>query len=80
MMGIHKLTAGDGYLYLIRQTAAADSDKGRSSLGDYYSAKGESPGHDDRVTVLQIVGVVPEKFDLLPGNLLQRPIGIVVTI
>ena len=44
MMGTHKLTAGDGYLYLIRQTAAADSDKGRSSLGDYYSAKGESPG------------------------------------
>jgi TrwC relaxase len=45
MMSTHKLTAGDGYLYLIRQTAAADgSDKGRTSLSDYYSAKGESPG------------------------------------
>lgn len=45
MMGIHKLTAGDGYLYLIRQTAAHDADKrGRGSLGDYYSEKGESPG------------------------------------
>ncbi|MBY0286791.1 MAG: relaxase domain-containing protein [Mycobacteriaceae bacterium] len=44
-MSTHKLTAGDGYLYLIRQTAAADgTDKGRSSLNDYYSAKGESPG------------------------------------
>lgn len=25
MMGIHKLTAGDGYLYLVRQVAAADA-------------------------------------------------------
>ena len=45
MMGIHKLTAGDGYLYLIRQTAAHDAEqRGRASLGDYYSEKGESPG------------------------------------
>ena len=45
MMGIHKLTAGDGYLYLVRQVAAADAtSKGRTSLSDYYSAKGESPG------------------------------------
>ncbi|KDE96914.1 hypothetical protein Y900_030235 [Mycolicibacterium aromaticivorans JS19b1 = JCM 16368] len=44
-MGIHKLTAGDGYLYLIRQTAAHDADqRGRGSLGDYYTEKGESPG------------------------------------
>ncbi|MFA5607195.1 MAG: MobF family relaxase [Leucobacter sp.] len=42
---MHKLTAGDGYLYLVRQVAAADStQRGRSSLADYYSAKGESPG------------------------------------
>lgn len=41
MMGIHKLTAGDGYLYLVRQVAAADAtSKGRTSLSDYYSAKG----------------------------------------
>ncbi|MGE2818048.1 MobF family relaxase, partial [Mycobacterium heidelbergense] len=44
-MGLHKLTAGDGYMYLIRQVAAADAtDRGRPSLTDYYSAKGESPG------------------------------------
>lgn len=29
--GIHKLTAGDGYTYLIRQTAVGDGDKGRTS-------------------------------------------------
>jgi conjugative relaxase-like TrwC/TraI family protein len=45
MMGLHKLTAGDGYLYLIRQVAAADgTDRGRASLADYYSDKGEAPG------------------------------------
>ncbi|KAA0120910.1 exonuclease V subunit alpha [Mycolicibacterium sp. P9-22] len=44
-MTVHKLTAGDGYLYLVRQVAAADStERGRSTLADYYSAKGESPG------------------------------------
>ncbi|WP_155769063.1 MobF family relaxase, partial [Mycobacterium asiaticum] len=44
-MGLHKLTAGDGYLYLIRQVAAADgTDRARTSLADYYSSKGESPG------------------------------------
>jgi conjugative relaxase-like TrwC/TraI family protein len=45
MMSTHKLTAGDGYLYLIRQTAAHDAEKrGRATLGDYYSEKGETPG------------------------------------
>ena len=45
MMSTHKLTAGDGYLYLIRQTAAQDADqRGRASLSDYYTDKGESPG------------------------------------
>ena len=44
-MGLHKLTAGDGYLYLIRQVAASDAtERGRSSLADYYSSKGETPG------------------------------------
>ncbi|MQY24360.1 MobF family relaxase [Nocardia macrotermitis] len=42
---IHKLSAGDGFLYYIRQTAAHDaSNRGRNTLADYYSAKGESPG------------------------------------
>lgn len=45
MMTMHKLTAGDGYLYLIRQVAASDSThRGRPSLDDYYSSKGETPG------------------------------------
>ena len=45
MMSLHKLTAGDGYTYLTRQVATVDStERGYSSLGDYYAAKGESPG------------------------------------
>ncbi|MDT9081656.1 relaxase domain-containing protein, partial [Escherichia coli] len=33
------------YTYLIRQVAASDStERGYASLGDYYAAKGESPG------------------------------------
>src|SRR3546814_17571934 len=45
VMTLHKLTAGDGYLYLVRQVAAADdTQRGRSTLADYYSAKGEAPG------------------------------------
>jgi hypothetical protein len=45
MMTLHKLTAGDGYTYLTRQVAAHDStERGYSSLGDYYAAKGESAG------------------------------------
>ncbi|MTE16278.1 MobF family relaxase [Nocardia aurantiaca] len=42
---VHKLSAGDGFEYYLRQTAAHDvSERGRNSLADYYSAKGESPG------------------------------------
>ncbi|WP_168991348.1 MobF family relaxase, partial [Mycobacterium attenuatum] len=42
---MHKISAGDGYLYLVRQVAAADAThRGRSSLADYYSVKGEAPG------------------------------------
>src|ERR1700712_1405689 len=45
MMSLHKLTAGDGYTYLTRQVAAHDAtERGYSSLGDYYAGKGESPG------------------------------------
>ncbi len=44
-MTLHKLTAGDGYLYLIRQVVASDdTHRGRASLADYYSSKGETPG------------------------------------
>src|SRR3954447_19750191 len=44
-MSLRKLTAGDGYTYLTRQVAAHDAtEKGHSSLADYYDEKGESPG------------------------------------
>lgn len=42
---LHKISAGNGYLYYLRQVAAADStDRGPGTLADYYSARGESPG------------------------------------
>jgi len=45
-MTLHKLSAGTGYEYLTRQVAAVDSTElGRTTLADYYSAKGEAPGH-----------------------------------
>ena len=44
-MGLHKLTAGDGYSYLTRQVAVHDAtDKGHTGLADYYAQRGESPG------------------------------------
>ena len=48
-MTLHKLTAGDGYLYLVRQVAALDADGhgpgGKpGGFGDYYTERGESPG------------------------------------
>jgi DNA primase catalytic core len=44
-MGVHKLTAGDGYTYLTRQVAVHDAtDRGHQGLADYYTEKGESPG------------------------------------
>jgi len=45
MMTVHKLTAGHGYTYLTRQVAANDATNiEQSSLGAYYSERGESPG------------------------------------
>ncbi|MFC9432472.1 MobF family relaxase [Nocardia sp. NPDC057030] len=42
---IHKVVAGNGYQYYVRNVAANDvSSRGRSSLADYYSAHGEAPG------------------------------------
>lgn len=44
-MSLRKLTAGEGYSYLTRQVAAHDAtEKGHSTLADYYDEKGESPG------------------------------------
>jgi conjugative relaxase-like TrwC/TraI family protein len=45
-IGMQKLSAGSGYEYLTRQVAALDAtSRGHSTLSDYYSARGESPGH-----------------------------------
>lgn len=42
---IHKVAAGNGYQYYLRNIAANDTTaRGRSSLADYYSVHGESPG------------------------------------
>src|SRR3954469_9080533 len=45
VMGLHKLTPGDGYTYLTRQVAAHDrTERGHAGLAEYYDEKGESPG------------------------------------
>lgn len=41
---LNKISAGDGYLYLTRQVAAHDVNRGEKSLAEYYAEKGESPG------------------------------------
>lgn len=54
---IHKVVAGNGYEYYLRNIAAHDTDsRGRSSLSDYYSAHGEAPGrwHGTGLTSLGI--------------------------
>ncbi len=43
-MSIHKLTAGDGYQYLVQQVARLDATHGSTDLGAYYMEKGETPG------------------------------------
>ncbi|MEV0334509.1 MobF family relaxase [Nocardia sp. NPDC050717] len=41
----HRVAAGNGYQYYLRQTAANDrTARGRASLSQYYSAHGEAPG------------------------------------
>ncbi|MGO4612977.1 MobF family relaxase [Nocardia sp. 2YAB30] len=54
---IHKVVAGNGYQYYLRNVAAHDaSARGRDSLADYYSAHGEAPGcwHGTGLTALGI--------------------------
>ena len=44
-VSLHKLSAGHGYDYLIRQVAAHDaSHRGRIDLASYYEGRGETPG------------------------------------
>ncbi|MGF6886723.1 conjugative relaxase-like TrwC/TraI family protein, partial [Nocardia sp. GAS34] len=54
---LHKIFAGNGYLYYLRQVAPGDTtDLGTDPLGDYYSARGESPGvwHGSGLTALNL--------------------------
>ncbi|MCM2388802.1 relaxase domain-containing protein [Streptomyces sp. CWNU-1] len=45
MMTIHKLSAGDGYLYYTREIATGDERRsGKRDLSDYYTAEGNPPG------------------------------------
>ncbi|WP_410877445.1 MobF family relaxase [Nocardia sp. A7] len=42
---MHKVAAGNGYEYYLRNTAANDTTaRGRASLSDYYNEHGEAPG------------------------------------
>ncbi|NQE91156.1 MobF family relaxase [Nocardia terpenica] len=42
---LHKVLAGTGYQYYLKQVAAGDSTElGASNLADYYTAHGEAPG------------------------------------
>jgi len=44
-MGLHRLTAGAGYTYLLKHTAAGDCDRlGHEPLVAYYQASGNPPG------------------------------------
>lgn len=44
-MSMHRITAGSGYDYLIRQVAAHDAgERGHASLASYYTERGETPG------------------------------------
>ncbi|MDH6681041.1 conjugative relaxase-like TrwC/TraI family protein [Rhodococcus sp. LBL1] len=44
-MTVHKLSAGDGYVYLTKHVAAGDATESRKADAvDYYTAKGTPPG------------------------------------
>ncbi|MFI8944158.1 MobF family relaxase [Streptomyces syringium] len=63
MMTVHKLSAGDGYTYYIRETASADAQRERGQeLGDYYATSGNPPGvwMGSGIDVLGVSGTVSE--------------------
>ncbi|MFI7525628.1 MobF family relaxase [Nocardia salmonicida] len=54
---MHKVAAGNGYEYYLRNTAANDTTaRGRASLSDYYNEHGEAPGtwHGSGLSDLEI--------------------------
>ncbi|MFI6043840.1 MobF family relaxase [Nocardia sp. NPDC051321] len=56
---MHKVAAGNGYQYYLRNTAANDtSARGRASLAEYYDEHGEAPG-TWRGTGLSALGIAP---------------------
>ncbi|MEV0688385.1 MobF family relaxase [Nocardia sp. NPDC050378] len=71
---IHRVAAGNGYQYYLRQTAANDrTARGRSSLSQYYSDHGEAPGrwHGTGLTALGLVAgaeVTEEQMKSLFGQ------------
>src|SRR5208337_1041457 len=48
--------------------------------GTQVVAIGKAAGHNDGVTILQIVRVMPEEGDRLLGHLLDGPVGIVIAV
>ncbi|MFB7720160.1 MobF family relaxase [Nocardia sp. NPDC056100] len=70
---LHKVLAGNSYLYYLRQVAADDStDRGPGTLTDYYSAQGESPGrwHGSGLAALDL-----EAGDLVTEAQMKRLFG-----
>ena len=44
VMSVHRLSAGKGFRYLLRDTASADVPRGQQALVDYYVESGNPPG------------------------------------
>lgn len=44
VMSVHRLSAGNGFRYLLRDTASADVPRGQQTLVDYYVESGNPPG------------------------------------
>ncbi|WP_328973923.1 MobF family relaxase [Streptomyces sp. NBC_00239] len=64
MMTVHRLSAGDGYAYYIRETVSADQAREEGQeLGDYYTATGNPPGvwMGSGIELLGVSGTVSEE-------------------
>ncbi|MDR1431191.1 MAG: relaxase domain-containing protein, partial [Propionibacteriaceae bacterium] len=73
-MSLKKLSAGNGYLYLVQQVAAQDSTgKSGVSLATYYEQKGESPGAWVGCGVAGIEGL--HEGDLVTANQMKNLFG-----
>ncbi|MFH9871610.1 MobF family relaxase [Streptomyces lydicus] len=63
MMTVHKLSAGDGYTYYLRETASADVRRpAGQELGNYYLESGNPPGvwMGSGIEALGVSGMVTE--------------------